>query len=86
MGGRPTPGRRSTGLSQPGAAQVRLTAWALGAGSAVGLVGPAVQVHVMAEFTMRSRIDSATTGFGNSEYQSEAWRLAVRWPAVALVR
>ena len=31
-----------------------------------------------AEFTMRSRIDSATTGLGNSEYQSGAWRLAVK--------
>ncbi len=28
-----------------------------------------------AEFTMRSRIDSATTGFGNSVYQSEAARV-----------
>jgi hypothetical protein len=27
--------------------------------------------------TTRSRIDSATTGFGNSEYQSVAARLAV---------
>ncbi len=31
-----------------------------------------------AAFTIRSRIDSATTGFGKSEYQSEAWRLAVK--------
>jgi hypothetical protein len=31
-----------------------------------------------AEFTIRSRIDSATTGLGNSVYQSEAWRLAVK--------
>ena len=31
-----------------------------------------------AALTMRSRIDSATTGFGNSEYQSDACRLAVK--------
>jgi hypothetical protein len=36
-----------------------------------------------AELTMRSRIDSATTGFGNSEYQSAAWRLAVEMAGLA---
>jgi hypothetical protein len=36
-----------------------------------------------AGLTMRSRIDLATTGFGNSEYQSEACRFAVKIAGVA---
>jgi hypothetical protein len=41
-----------------------------------------------APLTTRSRIDSATTGFGNSEYQSSAERFAVMIrlrPALSLI-